>query len=89
LKKNRSDGAGELLKFAADHHKDAKIQSLVMSFLAWEDHYADAISLHSKLDKETSSNPEVVKTLAQCHILAEHPQDAIGLLVGQNFKQNP
>ncbi|MCA8201864.1 nucleotide-binding protein [Burkholderia sp. AU33545] len=89
LKKNRADGVGGLLKFAAEHHKDTKIQSLVMNFLTWEEHYADAISLHSKLDQETSSNPDVIKALAQCHIAAEHPQEAIGLLTSQNFKQNP
>ncbi|OYD78345.1 UNVERIFIED_ORG: tetratricopeptide repeat protein [Burkholderia sp. CF145] len=89
VKKDRERGFGDLLKFANDNPTDAGVQALTMSFLTWENHYADAINLHSKLNKDVAADPRVVKALAECHIASAHPQDAIGVLTNQKDAENP
>ncbi|MDS0850505.1 TIR domain-containing protein [Burkholderia cenocepacia] len=89
IKKDRSLGFGELFKFASEHSDNPTVQALVINFLTWEEHYADVASLHSKLTPEVSSHEVVVTALARCHIAAEHPEDAIGLLTSQKLSHNP
>ncbi|OUL90261.1 TIR domain-containing protein [Paraburkholderia hospita] len=89
VKKDRDQGFGTLLKFAADNPADASVQSLTMSFLTWEEHYADAIALHSRLSSEIAADSRVVKALAECHVASAHPQEAIGLLTSQKNAENP
>lgn len=89
IKKDRTQGFGALFKFANEHSDDPKIQALVINFLTWEEHYADVASLHSKLNPEVSSHEAVITALARCHIAAEHPEDAIGLLTSQKISHNP
>lgn len=89
MKQNHDVGATPLLQLANRNSSDPKLQALVITFLTWEEHYSDATNLHSNLDDAVAADQDVVKALAECHISANRPQEAIDLLSSQNTSKNP